>query len=51
LRWRGCSLASYAPLTEPEPVVVAELDPATHPFAKKMDARVEPAHDEVEATS
>jgi hypothetical protein len=27
--------------------VVAGLDPATHPFTKMMDARVEPARDEV----
>jgi hypothetical protein len=26
-------------------VVIAGLDPAIHPFRKKMDARVEPAHD------
>jgi hypothetical protein len=27
-------------------VVIAGLDPAIHPFRKKMDARVKPAHDE-----
>jgi hypothetical protein len=26
--------------------VMAGLDPAIHPLAKKMDARVKPAHDE-----
>ena len=26
--------------------VIAGLDPAIHPFRKKMDARVKPAHDE-----
>jgi hypothetical protein len=25
--------------------VIARLDPAIHPFRKKMDARVKPAHD------
>jgi hypothetical protein len=25
--------------------VIAGLDPAIHPFRKKMDARVKPAHD------
>jgi hypothetical protein len=28
-------------------IVIAGFDPAIHHFAKKMDARVEPAHDEV----
>jgi hypothetical protein len=28
------------------PVVIAGLDPAIHPFRKKMDARVRPGHDE-----
>jgi hypothetical protein len=28
------------------PVVIAGLDPAIHPFRKKMDARVWPGHDE-----
>jgi hypothetical protein len=27
-------------------VVIAGLDPAIHPFRKKMDARVKPEHDE-----
>ena len=27
-------------------VVIAGLDPAIHPFSKKMDARVRPGHDE-----
>jgi len=27
-------------------VVIAGLDPAIHPFRKKMDARVKPGHDE-----
>jgi hypothetical protein len=27
-------------------VVIAGLDPAIHPFRKKMDARVRPGHDE-----
>jgi hypothetical protein len=26
-------------------VVIAGLDPAIHPLAKRMDARVKPAHD------
>ena len=26
-------------------VVIAGLDPAIHPFRKKMDARVKPGHD------
>jgi hypothetical protein len=26
-------------------MVIAGLDPAIHPFRKKMDARVNPAHD------
>jgi hypothetical protein len=29
---------------------VAGLDPAIHPFAKMMDARVEPAYEVVERT-
>jgi hypothetical protein len=29
--------------------VIAGLDPAIHPFRKKMDARVKPAHDELRA--
>ena len=28
-------------------VVIAGLDPAIHPFRKKMDARVKPGHDEL----
>jgi hypothetical protein len=28
-----------------ESIVIAGLDPAIHPFRKKMDARVKPAHD------
>jgi hypothetical protein len=28
--------------------VIAGLDPAIHPFRKMMDARVKPAHDELE---
>src|ERR1700716_3800686 len=28
-----------------EPIVIAGLAPAIHPFRKKMDARVKPAHD------
>ena len=31
-------------------IVIAELDPAIHPF-KKKDARVKPAHDELEFRS
>jgi hypothetical protein len=27
-------------------IVIAGLDPAIHPFAKMMDARIKPAHDE-----
>jgi hypothetical protein len=28
--------------------VIAGLDPAIHPFRKMMDARVKPAHDDLE---
>jgi hypothetical protein len=27
-------------------LVIAGLDPAIHPFRKKMDARVKPGHDD-----
>ena len=30
--------------------VIAGLDPAIHPFRKKMDARVKPGHDKVKGT-
>jgi hypothetical protein len=43
----GCAVASLPDLICPH-VVIAGLDPAIHPFAKKMDARVEPAHDDVD---
>ena len=38
-----CARATAVPGVES--IVIAGLDPAIHPFRKKMDARVKPAHD------